>query len=519
MAEESASGLEERILLLAPTKRDAAAAGKLFESVGIALTLCDDIAGICSEMQRGAAAAIVPDEAILDDKERRLARLLGEQPAWSDFPLIVLTPPQQTRAAAHGLESVGHMTLVRRPVEIQSLASTVRAALRDRRRQYAMRGALAERERQAQVLREADRHKDEFLAMLAHELRNPLAAVNYAVTVLKMSPDEESRDWASDVVERQVRQLVRLIDDLLDVARITSGKIRLHKDYVDAGSILDQAVESARPLIDEKRHDLTISIERGQLPLHVDATRVAQIVLNLLTNAAKYTERGGHIWLTAKPVGDQVVIGIRDDGLGIPPDKLPEMFRLFSQGDRSLARSEGGLGIGLTVVQKLTEMHGGTVEARSEGPGKGSEFIIRLPLAQTPEEPRAQVQGGLHASGKGFRILVVDDSVDTARGMERLLELLGNHALAVHDGRSAVEAARTFRPDYVLLDISLPGMDGYQVAAALRRDEIHKDTVIIAVSGYGQEEDRRRSLAAGFNHHLVKPVDFDTLFSLLGRPD
>jgi signal transduction histidine kinase len=301
MAEESASGLEEQILLLAPTKRDAAAAGKLFESVGIALTLCGDIAEVCSNMELGAAVAIVPDEAILDDKERRLARLLSAQPAWSDFPLIVLTPPQETRAAAHGLESVGHMTLVRRPVEIHARASTVRAALRDRRRQYAMRAVLAERERQTQALREADRHKDEFLAMLAHELRNPLAAVNNAVTALKLSSDEETRNWASDVVERQVRQLVRLIDDLLDVSRITSGKIRLRKDHVDAGSILDQAVESARPLIDERRHALTISIERGQLPLHVDVTRVEQIILNLLTNAAKYTESGGHIWLTAKP--------------------------------------------------------------------------------------------------------------------------------------------------------------------------------------------------------------------------
>jgi signal transduction histidine kinase len=519
MAEEPASGLEERILLLAPTKRDAGAAGKLFESVGIALVLCHDIAEVCSEIARGAAVAIVPHEAILEDNEQRLARLLSEQPAWSDFPLIVLTSPQQARAAADGLESVGHMTLVRRPVEIHALASTVRAALRDRRRQYAIRAALAERERQTQALREADRHKDEFLAMLAHELRNPLAAVNNAVTVLKLSSEEESRNWASDVVERQVRQLSRLIDDLLDVSRITSGKIRLRKDHVDAGSILDLAVESARPHIDERRHALTVAIERGQLPLHVDATRVEQIVVNLLTNAAKYTESGGHIGLTAKREAGQVVISVRDDGIGIPPEKLPEMFRLFSQGDRSLARSEGGLGIGLTIVQKLSEMHGGSVEARSEGPGQGSEFIIRLPLGRARVEPKAKVPGGLHPSGKGFRILVVDDNVDTARGMERLLKLLGNEAMAVHDGQAVVEAARTFRPDFVLLDIGLPGMDGYQVAATLRGDEIHKDAVIIAVSGYGQDEDRRRSRAAGFHHHLVKPVDFDTLLSLLGRPD
>src|SRR5262249_18633998 len=242
------------------------------------------------------------------DAEGRLRRLLGEQPPWSDFPLIVLTPPKQIRAAARRLESVGNMTLVRRPVEIHALASLVRAALRDRRRQYEMRPAPVQREEQARALREADRQKDEFLAMLAHELRNPLAAVSNAVTVLKFSPDEENRNWASDVIERQVRQLARLVDDLLDVSRITSGKIRLRKELVDAGTVLDQAVESARPLIDQRRHTLTVSVERDELPLYVDATRVGQIVLNLLTNAAKYTEDGGTIELTARREGQRVAV-------------------------------------------------------------------------------------------------------------------------------------------------------------------------------------------------------------------
>lgn len=519
MSEESAATLEERILLLAPTRRDAVAARKVFEMAGMIITLCKDIVEVCSEIEKGAAVAIVPDEAILNDKEKCLARLLKGQPPWSDFPLIVLTPPNQTTAAARGLESVGHMTLVRRPIEIRSLVSTVQAALRDRRRQYARRSDLTERERQAQALRESDRRKDEFLAMLAHELRNPLAAVNNAVTILKLSADEESRNWASDVVERQVRQLVRLIDDLLDVSRITSGKIRLRKDFVDASSILDQAVESARPLIDERRHTLGVSIERGNLPVHVDAARVEQIVLNLLTNAAKYTESGGQILLTAKREGEQVVIGVKDNGIGIPPEKLPEMFQLFTQGDRTLARSEGGLGIGLTIVQKLAEMHGGSVVAASGGPGQGSEFMVRLPLARKPAGAGTNAQRGRLPAGSGSRILVVDDSVDTARGMVRFLKLLGNEAITVHDGHAAIETARTFRPDFVLLDIGLPGTDGYEVATALRGEELLKDAVIIAVSGYGQEEDRRRSHAAGFDHHLVKPVDFDSLISLIGRPD
>ena len=518
MADPSAPNLEERILLLAPTKRDADAAGKIFGVAGIVLTICNDIREVCSEIQNGAAVAIVPDEAILNDKAGCLAQLLKDQPPWSDFPLIVLTPPHQTTAAARGLESVGHMTLVRRPIEIRTLTSTIQAALRDRRRQYARRADVAERERQAVALQENDRRKDEFLAMLAHELRNPLAAVNNAVTVLKLSSDEESRKWASDVVERQVRQLGRLIDDLLEVSRITSGKIRLRKDFVDAGAIIDQAVESARPLIDDRKHALSISIERGHLPVHVDVTRIEQILLNLLTNAAKYTESGGRILLTAKAEGQQVSISVKDNGIGIPPEKLPEMFKLFTQGDRTLARSEGGLGIGLTIVQKLAEMHGGNVVAWSDGPGRGSEFIVRLPLARKTAAAKGAHRGRF-AAGSGSRILVVDDSVDTARGMVQLLKLLGNDAITVHDGHAAIEAARAFRPDFVLLDIGLPGMDGYEVATALRADELLRDTVIIALSGYGQEQDRRRSHAAGFHHHLVKPVDFDLLISLIGRTD
>jgi signal transduction histidine kinase len=518
MIEAPAAEFEGRVLLLPPTRRDAGAAVAVFRSAGIALTVCEDISGVCAEIERGAAVAIVPDEAVLNDKDGCLARVLGEQPPWSDFPLIVLTAPDQSAAAARALESVGHMTLVRRPIEIRSLVSAVRAALRDRRRQYARRADFAERERQAEALRQADRQKDEFLAMLAHELRNPLAAVNNAVTVLKLSPDPDSRNWASDVVERQVQQLVRLIDDLLDVSRITSGKIRLKKDFVDASSILDQAVESARPLIDERHQTLTVAVKRGELPIHADATRVGQIVLNLLTNAAKYTDPGGHIQLSARREGDWVAIRVRDDGMGIPPEKLPEMFRLFAQGDRSLARSEGGLGIGLTIVEKLAELHGGVVEARSEGPGRGSEFIVRLPLARRSAGDEAKPERSRASAGTASRILVVDDNLDNAHGLVRLLTFLGNDAVAVHDGPSAVEAARTFRPDFVLLDIGLPGMDGYQVASALREDEAHRETVIIAVSGYGQEEDRRRSRAAGCDHHLVKPVDLDLLMPLIGRP-
>ena len=394
--------------------------------------------------------------------------------------------------------------------EVVAVAGTTRDVTDRQRAEQAIR-------EQSEQLRQNDRRKDEFLAMLAHELRNPLSAVGNAVTVLKLSNDPDNLSFARDVMERQVGQLSRLIDDLLDVSRISSGKIRLRRDYVDAGSILNQAVESVRPMLRARKHELIRNFQEGTLPLRADATRVEQIVVNLLTNAAKYTPNGGLIRLTGNLEGDRVVIRVQDNGMGIPPEKLPEMFQLFAQGERSIARSEGGLGIGLTIVQKLAEMHGGGVTAMSEGLGHGSTFTVHIPAASRVEMADAGTASYQARPKKGSRILVVDDNEDTARGMARLLKLLGNEVEVVGDGPAAIEAARRLRPEFILLDIGLPGMDGYQVAAVLREDDWCRQSLIIAVSGYGQEEDKRRSAAAGFDHHLVKPVDFDSLVSLIGK--
>jgi len=366
-------------------------------------------------------------------------------------------------------------------------------------------------------LDETGHRKDEFLAMLAHELRNPLAAINTAMQLSTMSGIQEQINWSMEVINRQVKHLTRLIDDLLDVSRITRGKVELRKEKIDAYPVINGALEAIRPLIKQRNHELIVSLQAG-LRLDADPTRLEQILVNLLANAAKYTESGGTIWFTAGHEGNDIVIKVRDTGIGIPPEKLPQMFELFAQGDRSLARSEGGLGIGLTLVRSLAEMHGGSVTATSEGPGKGSEFMVRLPAvaARAEEIPRLPAKTP-QANAHRARILIVDDNVDMVRGLVRLLELLGHDVQTAYDGPTAVEAARVHRPEFVLLDLGLPGMDGYQVATRLRQEQGSQDAVIIAVTGYGQEDDRCRSREAGFDHHLVKPIDHNVLVTLISQ--
>jgi CheY-like chemotaxis protein len=339
-----------------------------------------------------------------------------------------------------------------------------------------------------------------------------------AATVLKEPDDTGSHEWATSVIEHQSGHLARLIDDLLDVSRITSGKIRLRKKLVDAAVVMARACESARPLCEARRHTLTCDFERGTLWLEADPTRLEQVVLNLLTNAAKYTHTGGKIALRAYCKAGQVVIRVQDNGIGVAPDRLPEMFELFTQGERSIARSEGGLGLGLTIVKRLTEMHNGRIEASSEGIDKGSSFTIYLPLAAAPPPGiRAEPANGPAKAAKKRRIIVVDDNVDTAQALVRLLKRAGHELYIAHDGYAALEKARACSPEVVLLDIGLPEMDGYEVAARMREEPRCANALIVALSGYGQDEDRRRSKAAGFDYHLVKPADLNELKELVSR--
>jgi protein-histidine pros-kinase len=366
----------------------------------------------------------------------------------------------------------------------------------------------------------ADRQKDEFLAMLAHELRNPLAPLRNALQILEMpSADANAHQRARDMMKRQLHHLVRLVDDLLDVSRIITGRVELRKEGFDLSAAIARAVETAEPLIDARGHELILTVPEEPIPLHADLVRLAQVIANLLTNAAKYTPKPGRIWLSAHRENSDVVISVKDEGMGIASDMLNRVFELFVQVDASPSRSQGGLGIGLTLVRRLIEMHEGTVTAKSAGPGHGSEFIIRLPVGlRGAAAQNAPEHGGSHlprAGREARRVLIVDDNVDAADSIAMLLQAAGFSARCVYDGVSALSVASVFQPDVFVLDIGLPDITGYEVAKRLRTIPHFADTPIVAVTGYGQESDRKRSREAGIDHHMTKPVDPDALRAVL----
>lgn len=375
---------------------------------------------------------------------------------------------------------------------------------------------VTERRRAEDALRDADRRKDEFLATLAHELRNPLAPIRNALQILRLSRDREAHEQARTLMERQVGQMVHLVDDLLDVSRIGQGKLELRQEQVSLAAVVGNAVETSRPLIDRLGHELTVTLPPQAVLVDGDPTRLAQVFANLLNNAAKYMDRGGHIWLTAERQGSDVLVSVRDAGIGIAAEQLPRIFQMYSQVDSALGWSQGGLGIGLTLVKRLVEMHGGRIEARSEGPGKGSEFVVRLPAVGEAAGP--QSAGGVDeqaAQSSSLRILIVDDNRDSADSLGMLLRIMGSDTRTAYDGQEGVDLAGVFRPDVVLLDIGLPKLDGHEACRRIRKESWGKHTVLIAMTGWGQEEDRRRSHEAGFDHHMVKPVAPQELMKLL----
>jgi PAS domain S-box-containing protein len=372
------------------------------------------------------------------------------------------------------------------------------------------------RERALQ-LSDADRRKDEFLAMLAHELRNPLSPLGTTLHLLAIGAP--GRERFLEMADRQVKQLVRLVDDLLDVSRITQGKITLRREVVSLSEVVSRAVETTRPMIDSGGQTFTVSLPAEAIRLEADPARVAQVLANLLSNAAKYTPAGGSIWLTAERLGDEVVVRVRDTGTGLAPEIIPKIFDLFVQGDASLDRTQGGLGIGLTIVRRLVEMHGGRVEARSAGPRQGSEFILHLPALGRALAPPVEVAAPPRRDGEARRlkILIVEDNHDAAESLATVLQLWGHDVRMAFDGLTALDLAERYEPDVFVSDVGLPGMDGYELARRLRASATFGRAVLIALSGYGREEDKRQAAEAGFDHHLVKPPDLEVLEELLGR--
>jgi CheY-like chemotaxis protein len=374
-------------------------------------------------------------------------------------------------------------------------------------------------EAEAEALAALHRRKDEFLATLSHEIRNPLAAITNAIDILEGQKYEDpTQIKATGIIRRQVNNLVVLVDDLLEVSRLLSNRIQLNLEHVDITDVVQKAIETARPVINQPTHALTVSLPSEAIWVNADAIRLEEVIVNLLNNAAKYTPKDGHIWLSVKKEGEEMVLSVKDNGIGIAPDFLPQIFDLFAQAQRSLDRSEAGLGVGLTLVRKLVQMHGGNIQARSAGLGKGSEFIVRLPAL-----PSQTVQSQIPALetkkkyGDARRILVVDDNHDTADSISILLERSGHEVTVAYSAKEALALAAEFQPEVVLLDIGLPEMDGNEVARRLRLDSRLKGVKLIALTGYGQDSDLQRSKEAGFDYHLVKPIGLDKIEELLTK--
>jgi PAS domain S-box-containing protein len=436
----------------------------------------------------------------------------------------------------HWFEIYGRVALTGEPIRFQNRADALHRwydvyAFRfgdpQERKVAVLFNDITERRRTEEALKDADRKKDEFLATLAHELRNPLAPIRNAVQVLTAKgPADPELVWARGVIDRQVQVMARLLEDLLDVSRISRNTLDLRKERVDLAAVVEAALETSRPVIEAGRHELTVTLPPEPVRLEADAVRLAQVFANLLTNAAKYTEDGGRIRLSAKRQGTVVEVSVGDSGIGIAAEMLPRVFDIFSQDKPALARSQGGLGIGLSLVKGLVELHGGTVEVVSDGPGRGSEFVVRLPAAATtpvPEPARPGDDGPPPVPNR--RLLVVDDNRDSADSLAVLLELHGHEVATAYDGEQAVEAAATLRPEVVLLDLGMPRLNGYDACRRIREQPGGREMYLIALTGWGQKEDRRRTEAAGFDHHIVKPVDPAALMNLLaslppgaGRP-
>ncbi len=514
--------LEECILIFTPTGRDAGLIRSQLQAAGVCCEVCYSWPALESQCRTGAAAILLSEESLESGGVSKLRRLMHEQPPWSDLPVLLLVGRKGDTAAMHAAtRPIGNVTLLERPMRVAALLSAVEYALRARRRQYESRQHLLALERAAndlgqseRQLREAHARKDEFLATLAHELRNPLAPIRNVMHILKRKATDPALAPLHDIIDRQLGHLVRLVDDLLEVSRITRGKVSLHVEYLDIASVLRSAIETSRPLLDAARHDLQVELPADTIHVRGDAVRLGQVFSNLLNNAAKYTEDGGRIRVLVRLAADEVIVSIEDNGIGIEPQLLDSVFEMFTQVRDDDARAQGGLGIGLTLVRSLIGLHAGRVTAHSEGRNKGSRFSVHLPIAKmqsatgrpAPDDQPAQQR----LSG---RVIVVDDNRDAA---DTLSMALRQHGAQVQTTYCAADALGVLVPESdvaVIADLGMPEVDGFELARRIRSSPSNSRVRLIALSGWGQQEDRARAEAAGFDCHFTKPADIDALIA------
>jgi signal transduction histidine kinase/ActR/RegA family two-component response regulator len=501
--------LAESVAVLASRQRDAELTCEFLRSGGISAVPCRDLAHLLEVIAGAIGAVMLTEEVLAADGWVTLAEALDKQPPWSDVPIVLFAGNRHAIADRLFARGSANLTIVETPVRVTTVLSAAKAALRARRRQYEVQQLVLR-------LEEADRRKDEFLAMLGHELRNPLTAVHTAVHLLRRQALPPAAGKPVDVIERQSRNLARIVDDLLDVSRVTLGKIKLDRTRVDLRDALQRCAQTLSPEASRSKQWLRVAVPSSPVIVDADLVRLEQVLANLVTNAIKYTPAGGHIELRLSQVDGAAVIEVCDDGIGIAPQMLPTIFELFMQVEQGLDRSRGGLGLGLALVRRLVELHGGTIEAHSDGPNTGSNFVVKLPAlmaAQVATSEPAQAA----PQGRRLRILVVEDNEDARDTLCSILEEWGHQVDAAADGLAGVEHACSSLPDVALVDIGLPLLDGFEVARQLHERLDGTCPRLIAMTGYGQPGDRQRAEEAGFDLHLVKPVDMAQLQRVLAE--
>jgi signal transduction histidine kinase/CheY-like chemotaxis protein len=503
---------EQRLLVLTPTGRDSRLAVDLLKRYGFNAVSCDSTEQLCRELGSEIGALIVADEALTPDLVAQMNAILEDQPPWSDTPVVILTRLQMVGNRARSFPSLyrrANVTVLERPIKTEILVSVVRNVLSARQRQYEVRSLLNSLEQKVQ-------ERDRFLAMLAHELRNPLSVISNSLHLLN-NYAEAKGSRPLELATRQTKIIIRLLDDLLDVARFANGKISLEKEHVALSTVIGNAVDGCRRNMLQRRQHFTPNLTR-EIIVNGDPTRLTQLFSNLLTNASKYTPEDGQIDIDCEIHNSNVDVSIEDNGIGMKPELLAHLFEPFVQGDQGIERSQGGLGLGLALAKSIAELHGGSIKATSAGIGRGSEFTVRLPLASGEAAAARSLPSRMSAQTTGsLRIMLAEDDADAAESLQALLATCGYEVHIVKDGRAALAAALVLQPQVVLLDIGLPGMNGYELAQELRERMPDRKLLLVALSGYGQREDLRRSREAGIDYHFVKPLQLETLQEILTK--